>query len=162
MISNNIPKFKNIYIFGNKHVGFLGHTYSKTDAKEIMENRKHLKMFKIKNDDYCKQHLSINTEFVKIFDKVFMTANEEEFFIESFIQYQSDVIYYIDILFNNIKYFKFDNKEKHIIDNLLSFLEGYKNYINEGQYLDEDGEIYDAMFDTESAQKWFIENILDK
>ena len=162
MLTNNNNNFKHIYIFGNKHIGFMGHTYNKTDAEEIMKNRKHLKMFKIKNDDYCKQNISMNTEFVKMFDKVFMTADEEEYFIESFVQYQMDVIYFIDILVNNIKYFKLNDKEKPIIDYLLAFLEDYKEYIEKGQYLDETCERYDEMFDTESAQKWFIENVLDK
>ena len=157
---NNDPK--NVYIFGNNTIGFHGHTYSKEIAKHVSNTRKSLKMVKIKNDEYCRNNLSVNTEFFEVTnDGKFVTADEEQYFLESFNQFQLDVIYYIDIIFNNIKYFKFDEKEKYIVNSLLIFLLDYKDFIMNGQFEDEGIDIYDKLFNTDSAMNWFIENVLD-
>lgn len=164
-MKNISEKSKHVYIIGNENIGFLGHTYDKDMAKSIVNKRKRLEYRKIKNDEWCKENLSVNTEFMEIYENAFVTASEQEYFFESFNQFQLDVIYYIDRLIKNIKYIRLTDKEKDKVGPLLYFLAEYKYFILEGQY-DEDLEEcvdsdLDSRFNNEAALKWFIKNSLD-
>ena len=160
MGTNN--NFKKVYIFGNERIGFHGHTYYKEYADKISKNRKNLDMVKVKNNDYFKENLSVNTEFLKLDENIFMTADEEEYFIESFNQFTLDVIVYINDLLEEIKYFKFNKTEENYIHYLLRYLLDYKEYILHGQYeVDDEDEEHEEPFDTVAAMKWFVKNVLD-
>lgn len=161
MSKNPEPKY--VYIFGNDKVGFHGHSYDKDDAKNIEKSRKGLKMVKVKNDKHCKETLSINTEFLSCYGDIYVTANEEEFFIESFQQFQDDSIHTIDRLIEQLRYLRFNKKEKQLIEYFVSYLLDYQDFMVRGRYedIDEDEyEKYDALFNDEAALRWFVENVL--
>lgn len=156
---------KHVYIFGNKHQGFIGYTFYKDLAKSILENRKHLKMFKIKNDKRCRRRLTVNNEYIQLFDDVFMTCDEEQYYLESFDQFKLDSMTYIDILYENINKFRFTDEEKHYIKYLMGFLIYYKNYVKGMLYEYNDDyydEFDDSMFNNHAAAKWFVKEVLDK
>ena len=151
---------KHVYIFGNKTLGFHGHTYDKEDVDKILEARKHLKVKKIKNDDYCKSVLSVNTEFIHYYEGTCVTCDEEEYFLESLQQFQKDVLKQIDVLVENAKLFKLNDEEKHLMKFLITYLLDYQDYMLRGQYED-DGEAYESLFNNNEAMKWFVANVLD-
>lgn len=158
MENRDIPK--HVYIFGNKSIGFHGHSYDKADAKNIKKTRKGLHMVKIDNDTACQENLSVNTEFLKLYGDIYVTAEEEEYFIESFQQFQDDSIRHAKQMLNHIQFIKFTSKEQRAIDYLVSFLNGYIEFMEHGRYEDENYEWYDNMFDHEAALRWFVENVL--
>ena len=151
---------KHVYIVGNKHIGFHGHTHDKEIAKAIEKSRDNFEVIKIKNDQYCKDNLSVNTEFMALYDEVLMTAEEEEYFIESFSTFQVDIVYRMKELIKYLDFFKFNDDERnqaiYFIKFLLRCIECIENEERYEEY--EDGEI----FDNEKAMKWFITNVLDK
>ena len=99
---------KHVYIFGNELLGFHGHSYDKEQARQIMKYRKGLKKFKIKNDEYCKNNLSVNTEFLSMGEDIHITADEEEYFLQAFDEFKQECArYYIDKLIDLLKHFKF-------------------------------------------------------
>ena len=150
---------KHVYIFGNKSIGFLGFTYDKEEYKRISENRKQLDSVKVKNSKFYKENLSINNEFVEVAKDTFMTADEENYFLESFSQFQLDVVRDIDTLCENIKYFNLSSKEKYIVSYLLKYLLDYKQFILHDKY-EEDYDEYDY-FDIDVAAKYFVEHVLE-
>ena len=152
------PKY--VYIFGNDTLGFHGHTYDKDDVKKILKNRKHLKVKKIKNDNYCKAVLSVNTEFIDQYRPSYITCDEEEFFIEAFTQFKQDILKHIDTLVETIKFIKFNDDEKQLINFLITYLLDYQEYMLNGQYED-GGELYETLFNNTEAMKWFVANVLD-
>lgn len=154
---------KHVYIFGNELLGFHGHSYDKEQARQIIKYRKGLKKFKIKNDEYCKNNLSVNTEFLSMGEDIHITADEEEYFLQAFDEFKQECArYYIDKLIDLLKHFKFNDKEKYAIKYLIDYLCDFQDYIIRGQYEDDaDSELYYEMFDTEVAMRWFIKNVLD-
>jgi len=151
---------KHVYIFGNKSLGFHGHTYYKDEAKKILKARKGLKVKKIKNDKYCKAVLSVNTEFINYYEGTYVTCDEEEYFLESFQQFQQDVLKQIDTLIDNIKFFKLTEEEKYLMKYLIDYLLDYQDYMLRGQYED-GGEAYESLFNNSEAMRWFVANVLD-
>lgn len=151
---------KHVYIFGNNSLGFHGHTYYKPDVKKILKARKHLKVKKIKNDDYCKSVLSVNTEFIDYYENTYVTCDEEEYFLEAFDQFKRDVLNHIDTLVENIVYFKLNEEERQFVKYLIDYLLDYQDYMLNGQYCD-DGETYENMFNNSEAMRWFVANVLD-
>mgnify|MGYP003306381307 CR=1 FL=1 len=159
MIDRSDPK--HVYIFGNNFVGFHGFTYDKNTANLIKKTRKRFKCHKIKNDERCQNHLSINEEFIILYDNIVMTATEEEFYIESFDQYKIDSIRIIRDFIENIKCFRWSKEEKEYINFLINYLKDFSDYMSNDQY--EDDEYDDRLiFDVEESMRWFIANVLDK
>jgi len=153
----NTPK--NIYIFGNDQIGFLGFTDKKEYAKKILKVRSGLERFKIKYDDHCKDNLSINNEFIEVADNVFMTANEEEYYLESFSSFQQDVSMSCERLIEYSKIFRWKDDELEYINNLINYINDYIYYLMIGQYSEEDED--DGIFDTDKTLEYFMKYALN-
>lgn len=154
------PDIKHIYLIGNDTYGFHSYTTSKEVAKEFVKQRKDkYKIKKVKYTDKLYENLSCNEEIVTHDGHILMSAIEEEHLFESFAQWESDILLFIDefILYN--KYIRYTEEEKPNIKELTKFLKDYKLYVNEIYNYDGDSDL--ELYDRSAVAKWFIKHVCE-
>lgn len=154
-----------IYLIGSENQGYAGFTTEKKLAKEFIKNRPSFKYVKLKKDsDEIKR---LNNSFSSSHDEIvsnaygrkyLMFSYEEEYFLDSFMDYlTSDIPSTIKSLMSAIYILKFDEDEKPFVNVLIRILESYIFDIEHG--LIDEG--IDHYFDFDVAADLFVKNHLE-
>jgi len=152
------PNIKFIYLLGNDKIGFHSHTHDKEIAKKFAKQRDGV--YKIKKVKYTKklyETLSCNTELVTHDGENYMSAIEEEYYFDSFAQWESDILHYIKYFLKYDKYIKYTKSEKKRMKELHNFLKHYIKYRND--VYDNGYDIETPLYNTEVTTKWYIDHI---
>lgn len=155
---------KYIYLIGNKKQGYMGFTMEKSLAKEFVKGRPNFHYVKVNANSEEFKRIDINSmtshdEVVSnaYGNKYLMFSYEEEFFIESFMDFVTgDIPLIIEDFIYAMGILKFDDDEKPPINTLIRILQTYLFDLEHG--LLDDGT--DHYFDYDKAADYFVENNL--
>ena len=127
---------KHIYLVGDNLIGIRAYSYSKDIAKLYIQqhvNSKY-KIVKVKLTENIKQNLHDNLEIndsILTEDRQYLlTEDEENYILDSFDDFMSTSIHYIDSFIDKMKYLEFNIDESEDIKNFINFLKKLKELIN--------------------------------
>lgn len=145
---------KHVYLIGNDIVGFHSHSFDKDQVKAFCKQRKnHYHVKKVKFTKKLKENLSVNTELCTLDGIHILSAIEEDYFLESWGQWQDDIrLHFIDEFLKYDKCIKYDKDEKKDNKELHKFLKGYISYM---QY------VYDNDIDFDEHKFYNYHNVLE-
>lgn len=161
MMMRGKTKKQKYYLIG-KGNSLYAFSYGKYDAERICFQRKGYRYKKLKDKDADEliENSSLSEIVQVVGTNVLMSMDEENYFLESFGQYQSDVVCWFDKILERLKFIKYTNEDAEYIAPVIKEMHEYVVGMKTGTLFESEDSTGMEYWDYEEAAKWFLKNVI--